>query len=55
MNDIQARMCRDLIELDREFLRDIESELSMESKEKVEKIRRSLSYIRGCVDGSLEV
>ena len=51
---IQARTCRDLIELDRELLRDIESDLSMGSKEKVEAIRRSLSYINGCVDGDIE-
>lgn len=54
MNGTQARMCRDLIELDREFLMDIERELSMGSKEKVEAIGRSLSYISGCVDGDIE-
>ena len=54
MNTIQARMCKDLIDLDRELLVDIETEISNENKYKLESIRRSLSYISGCVDGSLE-
>lgn len=54
MNNIQARMCKDLIEIDREFLVDIETEVSDGNKYKIENIRCSLSYISGCVDGDVE-
>lgn len=47
-------MCKDLIEIDRELLSDVETEVSIQNKYKLESIRRSLSYIRGCVDGDLE-
>ena len=54
MNNIQAKMCKDLIEIDRELLVDIEIEVSTENKYKLECIRRSLSYISGCVDGDIK-
>lgn len=54
MNNIQAKMCKDLIEIDRELLVDIETELSIENRYKLESIRRSLSYISGCVDSDVE-
>ena len=54
MNNIQAKMCKDLIELDRDLLVDIDTEVSIENKYKLESIRRSLSYISGCVDGDIE-
>ena len=54
MNNIQAKMCKDLIEIDRELLVDIETEVSIKNKYKLESIGRSLSYISGCVDGDIE-
>lgn len=54
MNNIQAKMCKDLIEIDRELLLDVETEVSIQNKYKLESIRCSLSYIRGCVDGDIE-
>lgn len=54
MNNIQAKMCKDLIEIDRELLVDIDTEVSIENKHKLESIRQSLSYISGCVDGDIE-
>lgn len=53
MNNTQAKMCKDLIEMDRELLVDIDMEVSIENKYKLESIRRSLSYISGCVDGDV--
>lgn len=54
VNNIQAKMCKDLIEINRELLVDIETEVSIKNKYKLESIRRSLSYISGCVDGDIE-
>ena len=54
MNNIQEKMCKDLIEIDRELLVDIDTEVSIENKYKLESIRSSLSYISGCVDGDIE-
>lgn len=54
MNNIQAKMCKDLIEIVRELLVDIDTEVSIENKYKLESIRSSLSYISGCVDGDIE-